>query len=174
MVNNERDLLDLKEIENGESVSQRQSFEVELEVEDSINSSSSITSELPSSTRRNSHDQSQLRGRAPLIQSEPERVEITEQNAQSRDASHIISGPSPHRQEIYSKSGCDIVRALERVANRKGSLLDIGKVDMTCAFIVCDITLHDFPIIYASDAFEKLTLYKQEGAPRTFYLHNFR
>ncbi len=35
--------------------------------------------------------------------------------------------------------------------------IDIGAVDMSCAFILCDITSHDDPIVYVSDAFEPLT-----------------
>lgn len=30
---------------------------------------------------------------------------------------------------------------------------------MSCAFIICDITSHDDPIVYVSDAFERLTGY---------------
>ncbi|PVH73719.1 hypothetical protein DL98DRAFT_391229, partial [Cadophora sp. DSE1049] len=60
---------------------------------------------------------------------------------------------------IYSSSGFDMLGALMKVATRKNPEIDIGKVDMSCAFVVCDITLYDCPIIYVSDIFERLTGY---------------
>jgi PAS domain-containing protein len=32
---------------------------------------------------------------------------------------------------------------------------------MSCAFVVCDITKHDLPIVYCSDVFERLTGYSR-------------
>ena len=46
-----------------------------------------------------------------------------------------------------------------RVASRKNPEINIGPVDLSCAFVVCDIKQHDLPIVYCSDAFERLTGY---------------
>ena len=94
---------------------------------------------------------------------------------------------SPNYKNIYSSSGFDMLGALMKVATRKDPEINIGKVDMSCAFVVCDITQSDIPIIYVSDIFERLTGYSkhevlgrncrflqspegkvQAGAPRQF------
>ncbi|KAI9798595.1 MAG: blue light receptor [Piccolia ochrophora] len=62
-------------------------------------------------------------------------------------------------QGIYSASGFDMVKVLTRVAGRKNPEINIGAVDMSCAFVVCDVTKHDLPIVYCSDVFERLTGY---------------
>ncbi|KAK4194476.1 putative white collar 1 protein [Triangularia verruculosa] len=62
-------------------------------------------------------------------------------------------------KSIYSKSGFDMLRALWYVATRKNAQLHIGAVDMSCAFVVCDVELQDCPIIYVSDNFQNLTGY---------------
>lgn len=46
-----------------------------------------------------------------------------------------------------------------RVATRKNPQINIGPVDLSCAFVVCDISKHDLPIIYCSEVFERLTGY---------------
>lgn len=79
-------------------------------------------------------------------------------------APEIEIGPKPEPKSsgyhgIYSSSGFDMLGALMKVATRKNPEIDIGKVDMSCAFVVCDITLYDCPIIYVSDIFERLTGY---------------
>lgn len=80
-------------------------------------------------------------------------------------ASRTVAGPQPLPQmagkSIYSKSGFDMMRALQKVANRKDPEVNIGAVDMSCAFVVCDVTLNDCPIIYASDSFQHLTGYSR-------------
>jgi PAS domain S-box-containing protein len=64
-------------------------------------------------------------------------------------------------QNIYSSSGFDMLRALMQVATRKNPEIDIGAVDMSCAFVVCDVTQSDCPIIYVSEIFERLTGYNK-------------
>ena len=61
----------------------------------------------------------------------------------------------------YSKSGFDMLRALWYVATRKNPEIHIGAVDMSCAFIVCDVTMNDCPIVYVSDSFQNLTGYSR-------------
>lgn len=68
--------------------------------------------------------------------------------------------PTQYRN-IYSQSGFDMLGALIKVASRKDPEINIGKVDLSCAFVVCDITQADMPIIYVSDIFERLTGYNK-------------
>jgi PAS domain-containing protein len=112
----------------------------------------------------------------PLAASAPETVGATKQEPKS-----------PSYKNIYSSSGFDMLGALMKVAMRKDPEINIGKVDMSCAFVVCDISQPDIPIIYVSDIFERLTGYSkhevlgrncrflqspegkvQAGAPRKF------
>lgn len=67
----------------------------------------------------------------------------------------------PNFSNIYSSSGFDMLGALMRVATRKNPEISIGAVDMSCAFVVCDVTQNDCPIIYVSDIFERLTGYNK-------------
>lgn len=46
-----------------------------------------------------------------------------------------------------------------RVATRPNPEINIGSVDLSCAFVVCDAEKDDFPIVYCSDNFERLTGY---------------
>ena len=46
-----------------------------------------------------------------------------------------------------------------RVATRQNPEINIGSVDLSCAFVVCDAEKDDFPIVYCSDNFERLTGY---------------
>ncbi|KAH8595232.1 PAS domain-containing protein [Bisporella sp. PMI_857] len=62
-------------------------------------------------------------------------------------------------KNIYSQSGFDMMGALIKVATRKDPEIHIGKVDLSCAFVVCDVTQHDSPIVYVSEIFERLTGY---------------
>lgn len=62
-------------------------------------------------------------------------------------------------RNAYSSSGFDMLGVLMRVATRPNALINIGAVDMSCAFAVCDVTQHDLPIVYCSDIFERLTGY---------------
>jgi PAS domain S-box-containing protein len=69
-------------------------------------------------------------------------------------------GPQPPPDKmIYSQSGFDMLRALFLVATRKDPQVHLGAVDMSCAFVVCDVTMNDCPIIYVSDNFQNLTGY---------------
>ncbi|KAL8703337.1 MAG: hypothetical protein Q9201_003473 [Fulgogasparrea decipioides] len=65
----------------------------------------------------------------------------------------------PQYRNAYSSSGFDMLGVLMRVAARPNPQINIGAVDMSCAFAVCDVTQHDIPIVYCSDIFERLTGY---------------
>ncbi|EPS42497.1 hypothetical protein H072_3534 [Dactylellina haptotyla CBS 200.50] len=62
-------------------------------------------------------------------------------------------------ENIYSSSGFDMVGVLMRVATRPNPKINIGAVDMSCAFVVCDARKFDMPIVYCSATFERLTGY---------------
>lgn len=69
----------------------------------------------------------------------------------------------PHMQSVYknaySSTGFDMLGVLMRVATRPNPQINLGAVDLSCAFVVCDAEKDDFPIIYCSDNFERLTGY---------------
>jgi PAS domain S-box-containing protein len=65
------------------------------------------------------------------------------------------------KPDVYSKTGFDMLRALWYVATRKDPKVRLGAVDMSCAFVVCDVTLNDCPIVYVSDNFQNLTGYSR-------------
>ena len=74
---------------------------------------------------------------------------------QNNTAQQVI----PQYRNAYSSSGFDMLGVLMRVAARPKPQINIGAVDMSCAFVVCDVTQHDIPIVYCSDVFERLTAY---------------
>ena len=67
----------------------------------------------------------------------------------------------PQYLNAYSSTGFDMLGVLMRVATRPRAQINIGAVDMSCAFVVCDVTQHDTPIVYCSEMFERLTGYSR-------------
>ena len=47
------------------------------------------------------------------------------------------------------------------MVSRHDPKIDLGPVDLSCAFVLCDLTLEDHPIVYVSNAFERLTGYTE-------------
>lgn len=76
-------------------------------------------------------------------------------HAKSNGAQQVV----PQYRNAYSASGFDMLGVLMRVATRPNPQINIGAVDMSCAFVVCDVQQHDIPIVYCSDVFERLTAY---------------
>ncbi|KAM7197164.1 putative white collar 1 protein [Naviculisporaceae sp. PSN 640] len=72
-----------------------------------------------------------------------------------------VPKPPEKDKTTYSRSGFDMLRAMWYVATRKNQTIQLGAVDMSCAFVVCDVTLNDCPIIYVSDNFQNLTGYSR-------------
>ncbi|KAK5267591.1 hypothetical protein LTR99_010578 [Exophiala xenobiotica] len=71
-------------------------------------------------------------------------------------------GPQPQFSKYtnaYSSSGFDMLGVLMRVATRPRPEINIGPVDLSCAFVVCDLDKFDLPIVYCSEMFERLTGY---------------
>jgi len=70
---------------------------------------------------------------------------------------------NPHMKtqfrNAYSSTGFDMLGVLMRVASRPDPQIDIGSVDLSCAFVVCDAEMDDIPIVYCSENFERLTGY---------------
>lgn len=60
---------------------------------------------------------------------------------------------------LYSSTGFDMVGILARIAARPNPQINVGPVDMSCSFVVVDARKYDFPIVYASTTFERLTGY---------------
>ncbi|KAI9297916.1 hypothetical protein K502DRAFT_277866, partial [Neoconidiobolus thromboides FSU 785] len=60
---------------------------------------------------------------------------------------------------IYSSTGFDILAIMAKIYNRPSPRIELGPIDMGSSFVVVDAHKYDFPIIYASQAFEKLTGY---------------
>ncbi|KAI5925609.1 PAS domain-containing protein [Camillea tinctor] len=114
------------------------------------------SSQVPSQTLVSSTPSYQ----SPLIAT----ADTTPENAiapQTTSANPPMGPQPPKEKTIYSKSGFDMLRALWMVATRKNAQVNLGAVDMSCAFVVCDVTMNDCPIIYVSDNFQNLTGYSQ-------------
>ncbi|KAI1768519.1 putative vivid protein [Hypoxylon sp. FL1150] len=62
---------------------------------------------------------------------------------------------------LYAPSGFDMMNILIRVMTRPNPVIDLGPIDASCAFIMCDLQQPDYPIVYASDAFAELTGYSR-------------
>ncbi|KAF2813964.1 uncharacterized protein BDZ99DRAFT_459710, partial [Mytilinidion resinicola] len=62
-------------------------------------------------------------------------------------------------KNAYSLTGFNMLEVLTRVANRPNPEINIGNVDFSCAFVVCDAQKDDVPIVFCSDNFERLTGY---------------
>jgi PAS domain S-box-containing protein len=77
-----------------------------------------------------------------------------------------MEGSKPHMmstqyQDVYAPSGFDLMKTLFRVISRPDPDINLGAVDLSCAFVVCDAKAHDAPIIYCSESFERLTGYSK-------------
>ncbi|KAJ8101402.1 hypothetical protein POJ06DRAFT_251420 [Lipomyces tetrasporus] len=68
---------------------------------------------------------------------------------------------APQLTGIYSSTGFDIMSILAKVVTRTAPQINIGPVDMSCSFVVCDARKVDLPIVYCSSTFESLTGYTQ-------------
>jgi PAS domain S-box-containing protein len=75
-----------------------------------------------------------------------------------------MEGSKPHMmstkyQNVYAPSGFDLMKTLFRVVSRANPEINLGAVDLSCAFVVCDAKSYDNPIVYCSESFERLTGY---------------
>ncbi|KAL7822020.1 blue light regulator 1 [Trichoderma gracile] len=107
---------------------------------------------------------SPLPGSVPALPTQQSTASMDVAQPSSASATPIPvsnSGDQPKEKTIYSKSGFDMLKALWLVATRKNPKIHLGAVDMSCAFVVCDVTMNDCPIIYVSDNFQNLTGYSR-------------
>ncbi|KAJ9059192.1 hypothetical protein DSO57_1005113 [Entomophthora muscae] len=79
----------------------------------------------------------------------------------------LLSGPIPLSrfapnisQQSYSSSGFDLFSILAYLVNRPNPVINIGPVDLSCAFILVDVRKQDFPVVYSSPSFNTLTGYE--------------
>ncbi|KAI8910202.1 hypothetical protein EDD86DRAFT_218143 [Gorgonomyces haynaldii] len=56
-------------------------------------------------------------------------------------------------------NGLDVMNALVKLKTRANPVIELGPVDLTCAFLITDMNLNDHPIVYASATFQQLTGY---------------
>ncbi|KAI0969082.1 PAS domain-containing protein [Xylaria arbuscula] len=106
---------------------------------------------------------------APISNYQPPRTGVggispDESISHRQTTPNRVMGPQPPPEEkktVYSKSGFDMLKALWKVHTRKNAQVHLGAVDMSCAFVVCDLTQNDCPIIYVSDNFQNLTGYSR-------------
>jgi len=62
-------------------------------------------------------------------------------------------------KNAYSSTGFDMLQVLMRIVTRPNPEINLGIVDLSCAFVVCDADQYDCPIVYCSENFERLTGY---------------
>ncbi|KAL2836785.1 PAS domain-containing protein [Aspergillus pseudoustus] len=82
--------------------------------------------------------------------------------AKDSGSTGMRSGESTPYSNIYSRSGVDMVGILAQVVSRPNPKINIGPVDLSCAFVLCDLEKEDSPIVYVSNAFERLTGYTED------------
>ncbi|KAI9773950.1 MAG: blue light receptor [Candelina submexicana] len=95
----------------------------------------------------------------PVLAKEDKTIVATPDETPGTLRTASTGGRPSQFQNAYSSSGFDMLSVLMRVAARPNPEINIGAVDMSCAFVVCDINQHDMPIVYCSDIFERLTGY---------------
>ncbi|KZT64653.1 hypothetical protein DAEQUDRAFT_600045 [Daedalea quercina L-15889] len=74
----------------------------------------------------------------------------------------ISAVPTSLGLPVYSTSGFDFLSLLSRIANRTDPKIHLGPVDMSCSFVVVDARRYDFPVVYASPSFCRLTGYSEQ------------
>jgi PAS domain S-box-containing protein len=101
------------------------------------------------------------------VAASPENVSLDE-SPPSSTSGHVFAGDFGNVLEnrratsnLYSTSGFDLIGALTRIANRPNPRINIGPIDLSCAFTVVDASQVDQPIIYCSDSFVQLTGYER-------------
>lgn len=78
-------------------------------------------------------------------------------------ASHSLSlNPTITIRGLYSSTQFDTLSVLSRVYTRPNPKIELGPVDDSVSFVVVDATEDDYPIVYCSQNFHKLTGYGRE------------
>ncbi|KAL7951690.1 putative PAS domain protein envoy [Trichoderma barbatum] len=63
---------------------------------------------------------------------------------------------------IYSASGIDVMGILLRVVARPNPCIDLGPLDCSVSLTLCDLSVPNAPIVYASPGFYELTGYSPQ------------
>lgn len=132
-----------------------------------LNISHQTSTGSSSSAMMQSPAMAQSQSRRPSTEIKP-----SPQNSNTLDGMHMdidgmipqMTGPIPPPSRYataYSATGFDMLSILMRVATRSNPKINLGPVDLSCAFVVCDAQKHDMPIVYCSDMFERLTGYSR-------------
>ncbi|KAI8909572.1 hypothetical protein EDD86DRAFT_190821 [Gorgonomyces haynaldii] len=60
---------------------------------------------------------------------------------------------------VYSSSGLDVLTVMAAVVNRPNPIINVGPIDLSCAFSISDSRQYDHPLTYVSPGFEEMTGY---------------
>ncbi|KAF9516665.1 hypothetical protein BS47DRAFT_1327177 [Hydnum rufescens UP504] len=96
------------------------------------------------------HRTSRLRERTRLMHS------------QATPSQFQMGAGSSNHSGLYSTTQFDTLSVLSRVYTRPNPKIELGPVDDSVSFVVVDGTKDDFPIVYCSQNFHKLTGYSRE------------
>ncbi|KAI9293424.1 hypothetical protein K502DRAFT_366727 [Neoconidiobolus thromboides FSU 785] len=91
-----------------------------------------------------------------LSQGIPQQTQLSSPNVSVLKAPKLTNSQTTG---IYSSTGFDLLNILVYIANRPNPIVNIGPIDLSCAFLLVDARQYDFPIVYASPTFETLTGY---------------
>ncbi|KAL2823516.1 hypothetical protein BDW59DRAFT_97558 [Aspergillus cavernicola] len=92
---------------------------------------------------------------------QPKKSSSTNDPASARIKLEATGEDTPYNN-IYSSSGYDMLGILAQVVSRHDPKINLGPVDLSCAFVLCDVMEEDSPIVYVSNAFERLTGYTEK------------
>jgi len=87
--------------------------------------------------------------------------EQEEKKEREKKERELLPSPFQAFENAYSSSRFDILRLLAQLPSRPNPRFALGRIDLSCAFVVTDPSLPDNPIIYVSPSFEKLTKYRE-------------
>ncbi|PGH00454.1 hypothetical protein GX51_05772 [Blastomyces parvus] len=88
-------------------------------------------------------------------------------NIEDQNGSNILPATIPGNVAYQYSTNNPIrepsaIETLNYIATRPKPEINLGPIDMSCAFVICRITASDCPILYVSDAFSRLTGYSFE------------
>ncbi|KKZ66437.1 hypothetical protein EMCG_07829 [[Emmonsia] crescens] len=88
-------------------------------------------------------------------------------NIKDKDGPNVVPATlSDHVAYQYSTRDpageLNAIDVLNCITTRPNPEINLGAIDMSCAFVICRITARDYPIVYVSSAFRRLTGYSHE------------
>ncbi|KAK0101232.1 hypothetical protein ONS95_006411 [Cadophora gregata] len=114
--------------------------------------------------------QDQARRLSELRRRSAEQQQQQQQNSEKHALTLGSAGTEPEKEAVidplissiperYAPSGFGIIDILLQVYQRPNPQIEIGNVDSSVALVLCDANAPDQPIVYCSEAFERLTGY---------------